>query len=195
MLPATGSPPCQQQNSCMAELQILTLFLTLDIATSNGGRLAQHPEWKQALNEEPLFRSFQFARTLPPPTRDDTAVPTASPNSSPMSLASITGLGVSLYNGVKTLSRRVIPSGQAHEPTGDPEMDNALSQVAYFSDRARKCASLLCRVCTVSQALQIVVMLTRNALVSLSLHSLRPCTSARIVCLGSDVCKCADTLS
>ena len=127
-------------------MQILTLFLTLDISTSQ--RLAQHNEWKQAMLEEPLFRSFQFARTLPPPTRSNAPQPVSPPPPNGSTAAdAIMGVGKSLYKGVYAFGRKVHSTMSAStavvESTGDPDMDSAQSQKAYSADRVRKCAPAL----------------------------------------------------
>lgn len=126
-------------------MQILTLFLSLDVPTSEG--LIQHGDWKQALAEEPLFRSFQFARTLPPPTRNNAPQPASPPAAHSSSAAgAFVGLTKSLCNGVYALGRKVHTSMSAStaviEPTGDPDMDSAQSQKAFSADRVRKCGSL-----------------------------------------------------
>jgi hypothetical protein len=142
---------CNAGPTLPGPVQLLTLFLTLDVAAGSAARLAQHPEWKQALAEEPLFRSFHFARTLPPPTRDSLPVAAAAAaathgTSTSNGLGSMAaGLGMSLYQGVRTLSKKAyssMSSAHSHEPTGDPNLDNVLSQVGCFSERAKKCATL-----------------------------------------------------
>jgi hypothetical protein len=118
-------------------LQVLTLFLTLDISATSSHRLAQHPEWKQALNDEPLFRSFQLARNLPTPNRE--TMPSACAPAAPVT--SIASLGLGLLKGVQILGRKVHSSISAtpmQESTGDPAVDAVLSQVAGISERATK---------------------------------------------------------
>jgi hypothetical protein len=121
----------------------LLLFLTLH-AGPNGSsaRLTSHPEWNQALTEEPLFRCFQLARSLQPSSNDST--PTHTITAAPTKIAA---LGHNLLKGIHSLGKRVhstVYATSTHSgSTDDSACDAVTSEAAAFGERTAKYTELL----------------------------------------------------
>lgn len=130
-------------------VQLLALFLTLDLSGTPGPRLREHPEWKQALTDEPIFRGFALARSMPAPSKSSLKAPAsgsqnASPsstNASLVSMGTLAGLSASFAKGMWSVGKKLqtsMGSTRTFEPTGDPDTDSALSAAAHFADKAHK---------------------------------------------------------